>query len=200
MDGFCLIGGPDYLPEVYGGHEQPADDLMHERRHRFDLRLARLLLERFDDLPVLGICGGHQLLSIVSGGALVQDLRAEWKPAGGKACTLKHSDGERADTAEAGNVYRHEVRLKPDSRIAHILGAEKVLTNSYHHQAVQPERIGAGLTATGWAPDGVIEAIEGPGERFILGVQWHPERLTDEAQHRALFEALREAVGFRIPF
>jgi putative glutamine amidotransferase len=192
LDGFCLIGGPDYLPDEYGGHPQPANDLMAERRHRFDLQLARVLMARAG-MPVLGICGGHQLMSIAAGGALVQDLCSEWQPPAGKACTLKHSDGEREGTAEAGNVYRHEVRLQPGSRIARIVGAERILANSYHHQAVRPERIGRGLTATGWAPDGVIEALEGAGERFFLGVQWHPERLADDPIHHALFTALRDA-------
>ncbi len=198
LDGFCLIGGPDYLPAHYGGHPQPADDLMHERRHAFDLLLAEILLKESTQ-PVLGVCGGHQLLSIASGGALVQDLRSEWTPPAKAACTLQHSDDERKNSPQAGNVYRHEVKLQPGSRIAGILGAEKVLTNSYHHQAVRPDRIGAGLVATAWAPDGVIEAIEAErGERFVLGVQWHPERLIDEREHRAIFGALVDAAKSRI--
>ena len=66
-----------------------------------------------------------------------------------------------------------------------------MLTNSYHHQAANPQRLGAGFVATAWAPDGVVEALEiEHGERFILGVQWHPERMTDEREHRAIFERL----------
>lgn len=189
-DGFCLIGGRDYLPSHYGGHEQPADDLMHARRHQFDLWLAEALLERTSK-PVLGVCGGHQLISIARGGALVQDLRREWKPDEKKATTLEHSDSERKGSAQEGSAYRHEVRCAPGSRIEKIVGNKKVMTNSYHHQAVLPDRIGAGLMATAWAPDGVIEALEMAGsERWVLGVQWHPERQTDESAHRAIFEAL----------
>ena len=190
LDGFCLIGGADYLPEQYGGHAQPAEDLMHERRHHFDLLLAEILLKQSRQ-PVLGICGGHQLLCIASGGALVQDLRSEWAPPAKAASTLQHSDDERANTPQAGNVYRHEITLKPGSRIARIAGSNKMLTNSYHHQAANPDRLGAGFVATAWAPDGVVEALESEhGERFVLGVQWHPERLSDEREHRAIFESL----------
>lgn len=189
LDGFCLIGGPDYDPAHYGGHAQPPGDLMHPRRHQFDLWLAEYLLEKTRQ-PVLGICGGHQLLNIARGGALIQDLQSEWRPAATDACTLLHSGDQRKDTPQAGNVYRHEIRIAPETRLAKIIGGAKVLSNSFHHQAVNPRRLGQGFVATAWAPDGVIEAIETPGERFVLGVQWHPERQTDEAAHQAIFKAL----------
>jgi len=81
--------------------------------------------------------------------------------------------------------------LSRDSRIGRIIGAASVMANSFHHQAVQPLRLGRGLVATAWAPDGVIEAIEpAHSGRFVLGVQWHPERQTEEPQQRAIFEAL----------
>ncbi|HYF51508.1 MAG TPA: gamma-glutamyl-gamma-aminobutyrate hydrolase family protein [Planctomycetota bacterium] len=195
LDGFCLIGGPDYLPSHYGGHAQPASDLMHERRHNFDIALADILLRR-KQTPVLGVCGGHQLINIVLGGGLVQDLRTEWKPRDQDASTLLHADGERKGTPQEGEVYRHEVRLQAGSRIAKIVGATKVLTNSYHHQAVQPERVGEGLAVTAWAPDGVIEAIESKNpERFLLGIQWHPERQQNDSPHKAIFQALVAAAG-----
>jgi len=202
LDGFCLIGGPDYDPAHYAGHAQPSEEVMHARRHRFDLALAQALLERTRK-PVLGICGGHQLLNIALGGALVQDLTREWRPMGSAhsalsrqdACaTLPHSGAERKGTSQEGNVFRHEVRLAPGSRIARIIGAASVQANSFHHQAAQPQCLGRGLVATAWAADGVIEALEpAQGSRFVLGVQWHPERQTEEPQHRAVFEALVKA-------
>lgn len=195
LDAFCLIGGPDYDPAHYGGHPQRPDEVMHARRHQFDIWLAEYWIERTQK-PVLGVCGGHQLINIARGGALVQDIHSEWKPTEKQASTLLHSGDERKGTAQEGNVYRHEVKLLPESRIARIVGANKVLTNSYHHQAVKPDRVGKGLVVTGWAPDGVIEAIEGTDKsRFLLGVQWHPERQADEAPHKAIFSALIEAAG-----
>jgi len=193
LDGFCLIGGPDYDPAHYGGHTQAPGEVMDARRQGFDLALAQKLLER-TPIPVLGICGGHQLLNIALGGALVQDLRTEWQPSGPHLHPLPHSGDERKGTSQEGNVFRHEVRLAPDSRIRRIIGAATVLANSFHHQAVQPGRLGRGLVATAWAEDGVIEALEPPqGGRFVLGVQWHPERQTEEPQQHAIFEALVRA-------
>jgi len=194
LDGFCLIGGPDYDPAHYGGHTQPPAEVMHARRHRFDLALAKLLLKK-TPLPVLGICGGCQLLSIACGGALVQDLKTEWRLGGPRSKTLPHSGGERKGTSQEDNVFRHKVRLAAGSRIRRIIGAATVMANSFHHQAVEPQRLGRGLVATAWSTvDEVIEAIE-PAEagRFVLGVQWHPERQTDEPQQKAIFEALVKA-------
>jgi len=194
LDGFCLIGGPDYDPAHYGGHAQPPDQVMHARRQSFDLWLAEALLERTRK-PVLGICGGHQCLSIARGGALVQDLKTEWRPSGAAAPTLLHAGDERKGTSQEENAFRHEITLAPGSLIAGIVGRTSVMANSFHHQAVMPDRLGQGLVATGWAPDGVVEALELPGERFVLGVQWHPERLTHELEHRLIFGALVGAAG-----
>src|ERR1043165_6861393 len=188
LDGFCLIGGPDYLPSHYGETPHPKAELMHERRDRFDLLLADVLLHKTRQ-PVLGICGGQQLLNIAAGGALIQDLQSEWKSSAAAERTLTHSDAERTGSAQAGNAFRHEIRLKAGSLIERIVGAPRIQANSFHHQAVNPKRIASGFVATAWADDGVIEAIEADASgRFILGVQWHPERQTDEPQHRAIFE------------
>lgn len=190
LDGFCLIGGPDYDPRKYGGRPQPADEVMDGRRHTFDIELAEILLNE-KNMPVLGVCGGHQLINIALGGALVQDIATDWKST--TSATLTHSDDERKETPLAGNVFRHDVRLAPGSLIARVVGANSVETNSFHHQAVQPDRIGRGLVATGWAPDGVIEAIESSEKPFVLGVQWHPERQTEASPHSSIFKALVDA-------
>ncbi|MCZ7648528.1 MAG: gamma-glutamyl-gamma-aminobutyrate hydrolase family protein [Planctomycetota bacterium] len=192
LDGFCFIGGPDYDPAFYGGRAQRAEELMDPRRDRFDLDLARRVLDG-TPLPVLGICGGCQLISIARGGRLVQDLRTEWNRAG----TLPHAKAERAASDGAG--YRHDVRLADGSLIAHVTRAPlslKIAANSFHHQAVRPDCVGADLRATAWAPDEVIEAIEpipdsafAKAGRFVLGVQWHPERMPDDERMRALFQA-----------
>jgi len=173
--GVLLIGGPDYHPDAYGGHEQPAEQLMLRRRHDADLLLARETRRR--RLPVLGICGGHQLLVISEGGALVQDLPSEWPNA------IRHADGEDG----------HEVRVEAGSRL-HALVGPSLAVNSYHHQAVQPGRCG-GLTVCAKAADGVIEAVEDPAHPFCIGVQWHPERLAGTPASQALFSGLVRAAG-----
>lgn len=199
LDGIVFIGGDDYRPEHYGGRPQPEDELMPERRDGFDLDLAKMVLQD-TVLPVLGICGGHQLISIVQGGSLVQDIKTEWDfPAD---CTLlPHARKERNDEKE--RAFRHPVRLEVDSLIARVVQIPPgalLMTNSTHHQSVHPLRIGRYLRASAWSPDGVIEAIETSADsswalsgRFVLGVQWHPEQMQDEDPHRNIFRALVEA-------
>jgi len=151
------------------------------------------------DLPVLGICGGHQLLSIVQGGSLIQDIKTEWTRPRGSAY-IPHSRKERGD--EEPN-FRHPVRLEADSLIARVVnmpGGGVMMTNSSHHQAVDPKKIGDCLRASAWTEDGIIEAIEpavnspwGRGGRFVLGVEWHPEQIQEEEPHRNIFRAFVEA-------
>ncbi|MGZ6276129.1 MAG: gamma-glutamyl-gamma-aminobutyrate hydrolase family protein, partial [Syntrophales bacterium] len=179
IDGVILIGGDDYWPDHFGGHPQPEDELMPERRDRFDLELAKRVLHK-TTLPILGICGGHQLISIAQGGALIQDIKKERDVPGGSSY-LPHSRNERGDEDPD---FRHPVNLDEGSLVARAVNMPAggmLMTNSSHHQAVHSQKIGAFLHASAWSPDGVVEAIE-PSEgshwalsgRFILGVQWHP--------------------------
>jgi gamma-glutamyl-gamma-aminobutyrate hydrolase PuuD len=198
IDGIVLIGGDDYWPGHFGGHKQPEDELMPKRRDRFDMELAKWALHE-TALPILGICGGHQLITIAQGGALIQDIRTEWDVPPGSP-RIPHAKKERGD--EEPN-FRHSVRLEKDSLVARAVNmpAGGVLsTNSSHHQAVHPQRVGQYLRASAWSQDGVIEAIE-PMEgspwaisrRFILGVQWHPEQMQDEEPQKNIFRALIKA-------
>jgi putative glutamine amidotransferase len=199
LDGMLFIGGDDYLPDHYGGHPQPAKELVPERRDRFDLALATFVLKE-TELPVLAICGGHQLISIASGGALIQDIRSEWKSSPGVQ-PLTHSGTEREGSEKV--TFRHSVKLEPGSmveRATQVSPGDDLKTNSYHHQAVHPEKTGCGLRATAWSGDGIVEAIEptidsawARSDRFILGIQWHPERLQEEEPHRNIFAAFIEA-------
>jgi putative glutamine amidotransferase len=198
IDGLVLVGGDDYWPDHFAGHPQPEDELMPKRRDRFDLELANWALHK-TSLPILGICGGHQLISIVQGGALVQDIKKEWKlPT--DSPYIPHSRKERG---EEDPNFRHPVRLKEGSLAARAVtmpAGGLLMTNSSHHQAVHPKKIGKYLCASAWSKDGVIEAIE-PSEgspwalsgRFILGVQWHPEQMQEEEPHRLIFRAFVDA-------
>ena len=199
LDGVLFIGGDDYWPEHYGGHSQPVNELMPERRDRFDLALAKWILEE-TSLPVLGVCGGHQLISIALGGALIQDIRTEWKTPGNEQ-PLAHSGRERND--EGKSRFLHPVSRERGSLVERVTLTSPdnaLMTNSYHHQAVHTGRVGLYLRPSAWTPDGVIEAIEPAADspwaqtgRFVLGVQWHPERMQDDAPHRNIFRALVEA-------
>ena len=198
IDGVVFIGGDDYWPDHFGGHPQPEEQLMPKRRDRFDMELAKWTLHK-TALPILGICGGHQLISIAQGGALIQDIRTEWEVPAGNSY-IPHSRKERGD--EDPN-FRHPVRLEKSSlasRAVNMPAGGVLMTNSSHHQSVHPQKIGRDLAASAWSQDGMIEAIEPAkgapwalSRRFILGVQWHPEQMQDEEPQKNIFLALIEA-------
>jgi len=132
-------------------------------------------------LPILGICRGAQALNVARGGTLHQHLPA----------ITDHSVDHRQ--TEPGWEETHPVRVAGDARLARVLGMDDLWVNSFHHQAV--DRLGSGLRAVAWAPDGTVEGIEDPGERFVLGVQWHAETLDRGPVHPRLFEALVAAAS-----
>lgn len=205
LKGFLFIGGGDYLPQRYGGRPQPDHELVDARRDRFDCTLAGIILKE-TDLPVLGICGGHQLLAIARGGALIQDIRTQWVPPKGKP-PLPHAKDERPGPRAAS--FLHALTMREHSLVARATGSTPLAglhVNSFHHQAVQPDRPGEGLCASAWSADGVIEALEPTQDsvwslsgRFLLGVQWHPERMQDQPPQRRLFRSLIEAATGRRP-
>ncbi|MDR7523019.1 MAG: gamma-glutamyl-gamma-aminobutyrate hydrolase family protein [Armatimonadota bacterium] len=182
-DGVVFSGGPDVHPRHYG---QEVDRAVRttlttdEDRDAAELALARSALA--DDRPILCICRGVQLLNVAAGGTLWQDLSLA-----GVDPAVHDRDG-RGSSAD----LVHAVTVRPGSALAGILGQGEVGVNSFHHQAVAAAAPGFRITAR--APDGVVEGLESREHRFVVGVQWHPERLVRRHPlHRRLFAALVEA-------
>jgi len=173
--GLVITGGVDIAPEAYGEVRQACCGEVHPLRDDLDRRLLAAA-DRLG-LPVLGICRGMQAMAAFAGGALYQDILTEMPTA------LEHRPAAPRATKT------HTVHVDPDSLLASVVGAGELGVNSFHHQAVR--NVPPGLRVTARAPDGVIEALEAPGPRFRLGVQWHPEDLAGaDRRHAALFEAL----------
>jgi putative glutamine amidotransferase len=184
LDGLLLPGGPDVRPALYGQPQHPMTLVIDGPRDALELTLARWAAD--DNLPVLGICRGHQVLNVALGGTLVQDIPSQVKT------KLAHDipDGLPRKTRV------HTVTVNPDSRLAAILGETEFLVNSLHHQSVAEAAPGVTVTAT--APDGIVEALEVPGKPFLLSVQWHPEDLYAEDPVMArLFAAFVAAAAER---
>jgi putative glutamine amidotransferase len=179
LSGICLSGGPDLDPAAYGAaphaHLGPTEPDMDA----FELAVALEADRR--ELPILGICRGLQTLNVARGGTLHQHV-------------ADVTDGTIAHRQSASAlVPTHDVRIEPTSRLAQVLGVNRLPVNTFHHQAV--EKLGRGLRAVAWAPDGLVEGIESEGEGLLLGVQWHAESLGSAEPERRLFEALVRAAG-----
>ena len=178
LHGLLIPGSPaDIDPACYGEEPHPRLGAVNPLRTDFEIHLVRLALTR--GLPVFGICGGSQVLNVALGGSLYQDIPSQ------VAKAYKHSGSpERA----------HTVDLVPGTRLAAILEVQEMRVNSLHHQAVKVP--GQGLVVSASARDGIIEAVEISNQPFVMGVQWHPERLfvEDEASQR-LFSAFVQAAA-----
>ncbi|HLZ67087.1 MAG TPA: gamma-glutamyl-gamma-aminobutyrate hydrolase family protein [Aliidongia sp.] len=177
IDGLIVTGGAfDVDPALFGADSRHDSVTTKDRRTAFELSITRLALAA--DKPVLGICGGQQLLNVALGGTLVQHIPDE-------------IDGPLAhEQPNPRNEPGHEVEVAAGTILHAITGANRIAVNSAHHQAVKT--VGPGVVIDAVAPDGVIEGIELPGKRFCLGVQWHPEfeiSPPDEAIFRAFVAA-----------
>ena len=173
-DGMVLSGGAfDIPPERYGEVRRPECGATKPERTAFEWMVCEAALAA--RLPLLGVCGGMQLMNVVRGGTLHQDLRADLQV-----------DHEQKPPKDAPS---HEVEIVAGTLLASLVGPAPLPVNSTHHQAVsQP---GAGVLVSARAPDGVVEAIELPDAPFALGVQWHPEAvLAHDRRHAEIYRGL----------
>lgn len=181
-EGLVLSGGDDIDPSQYGHEPIPELGQVNPPRDTAELRALGVAIER--DLPVLGICRGHQLLNVYFGGTLCQDIGVEMT--------------EAVSHVQAGpwEAHQHEVSVEPGTRLAAALGRDRLEINSFHHQAIR--RPADNLEITARADDGLIEAVESRDHKWVVGVQWHPERheatAPDSDPNLRLFSAFADAV------
>lgn len=169
VDGLVLSGGADVAPGSYGEtplQPQWGGDAV---RDAYETRLIEMAIERGQ--PVLGLCRGIQILNVALGGTLLQDINTQVEG------TLVHRDWEPYDELS------HDVRVEAGSWVSEVYGGATELTvNTIHHQAIKD--VAPSLTATAWAPDGIIEAVEHIDDaRWLVGIQWHPEWLEAREGH-----------------
>jgi putative glutamine amidotransferase len=186
LDAVFLPGGADIDPATYGAAPHPLCDKTDRDRDRVEVALAKWALE--EEKPVLGVCRGMQLINVAAGGSLYQDLAEELPGA------LKHDYFPFRGQNFMRDHLAHEVRVAEGTRLAQLMGSGPLKVNSMHHQGIR--ELGRGLVATAVAPDGLVEAIEGDRDGYLVAVQWHPEALTDsDARTRGIFSDFIGAAG-----
>jgi putative glutamine amidotransferase len=179
IDALVVTGGAfDVDPTYYGGGPAHATVITKDRRTAFEFAVTKGALDR--NKPVLGICGGQQLLNIVLGGTLIQHIPDEVKDA------LAHEQPN--PRTEAG----HSVKIVAGTLLHKVVKELELPVNSAHHQAVKA--VGKGIVVNALAPDGVIEGIEDPRRRFCIGVEWHPEYSISPGDDR-IFDAFIRAAA-----
>lgn len=177
IDGLLLTGGDDVAPETYGAVDEGLSLGMCKQADDCEIALVRAAADM--GTPILGACRGAQIMNVAFGGTLYQDMLTEG------TC-----HGLRPTVLEDILALRHSIRIEADSRLAAILGCTDDDVNTTHHQAIRD--IAPGFRVSARAPDGHVEAIESADERYLLAVQWHPEKLP-APQHQVLFDDLVRA-------
>ena len=173
MQGVLLTGGHDVDPLLYGEDPLPQCGEISRARDAMEAVIVREAMER--DMPILGICRGIQFLNVFLGGTLFQDLPAQ------------HPSETNHHQSPPYDVPVHAVSLSEGGSLARLLKKDTIRVNSYHHQAIK--RLGNGLSPMAVSEDGITEAIELPGKRFVWAVQWHPEfSCSTDENSRAIFE------------
>jgi putative glutamine amidotransferase len=183
LDGVFLIGGVDVGPEAYGEERHERCDRGDADRDWTELTLIRWAAA--DRKAIFGVCRGIQAINVALGGSLYQHVPEQF------ARGVKHDCFPTTAPEYSRDFLAHAVRVEPGSRLGRALGGEQ-LVNSMHHQGIK--RLAPGLVATAFAPDGLIEGVERGDGAFCVGVQWHPEELTDRhPPMRRLFADFLEA-------
>ena len=183
-DGVFLAGGVDVDPASYREDKLDVCGRTDPDRDEVELQFTRWALE--EGKPVLGVCRGMQVINVACGGSLLQDVEHQSERA------IKHDYFPTQGYAR--DHLAHDVTVDPESRFARIYGSTTIQVNSMHHQGIK--ELGDGLVASIIAPDQLIEGIEGTGDAFLLGVQWHPEMLIErDTPTRRLFESFVAAAS-----
>ena len=168
LNGVFVTGGVDVDPTRYGEAKSPLCGTIDPDRDAVELLLLKYAMAH--ELPVLAVCRGIQILNVMGGGTLYQDVSAMVPAA------LKH-DYFPTPEQPSRKYLAHDITVKAGSKLGRILGDGVVPVNSMHHQAIKD--LAPGLAPTAFAPDGIIEGVEGTGDQYVIAVQWHPEELTD---------------------
>lgn len=162
FDGFLFTGGPDVAPTFYGQETEPFCETICDRRDSLEIKLMQKALAL--DKPVFGICRGCQLLNVVLGGTLYQDIPTQLAP-----------ETKTTHRAVPPGMSTHAVTITEDTILYELFGKKEATVNSYHHQGIR--NLASSLKPLARSPDGLIEAVHQPEKRFVLGVQWHPDSL-----------------------
>ena len=178
MDGILISGGHDVNPREYGEDVNGCCGVIMPMRDRQDVELSKYIIEETNK-PILGICRGIQIMNIATGGKLYQDLEIEGN--------FNHHLNDMYPM----NSVSHTVWMNEGTKMHAVFGKEKIGVNSFHHQAVK--ELGEGFVISAVSTDGVTEAIEMKGERFVTAIQWHPEMMYDSKEQQEIFKIFVEA-------
>lgn len=177
IDGIIFTGGTDISPLAYEEIPIKALQTVDPSRDKFELNLAKFILSD-SDIPILGICRGMQILNVVMGGTLYQDLLEQ------EATEFNHSQSDIFPDDERC----HMANISSTSKLYDVFQVKKIAVNSFHHQGIK--KVGENLIVTMMSEDNIIEAIEMNGDRFVVGVQWHPEKLLEKhTEYLKLFKS-----------